>query len=214
MKSLSDQNYYELLEIHSDADAEEIERAYRMSMITYANDSLAGYSIFSEGDSEALRERIELAYHVLSDRELRREYDLSLGVAPPVEMSEASDATEIAAITEALGEPEPFLHPIGELDGPDDSTGDFDGSRLRRLRMRNGLEIEDIAGVTKINPTYLRFIEEDRFQDLPHRVYVHGFVTAYATCIGLDSKHVAASYMSRFSEDREAPRKGRFFEGR
>lgn len=214
MKALSEQNHYEILETGYDAAPEEIERAYRMSMATYADNSLAGYSIFSEEDGAALRERIKAAYRVLSDRKLRREYDTSLGVDPPSEVADVPEVLESTAISELLNAPEPIARRVVEIDEPDDSNGNFDGSRLRRFRMRSGLEIEDIAGVTKISPTYLRFIEEDRFRDLPHRVYVHGFVSAYATCIGLDPKQVVASYMNRFDEGRKEPRKGRFFEGR
>jgi curved DNA-binding protein CbpA len=214
MKALSEQDHYEILEIRSDASTEEIERAYRMSMVTYADNSLAGYSVFSDGDTEVLRERIEIAYRVLINQEQRRDYDTSLGVAPPSELPEAAPAEEEVPPSESFTVSEHFPPPITELEEPDSESGDFDGPRLRRLRMRNGLEIEDIAGVTKINPSYLRFIEEERFQDLPHRVYVNGFVTAYASCVGLDPKHVTASYMDRFDEGRKVPAKGRFFDGR
>jgi curved DNA-binding protein CbpA len=214
MKPLSEQDHYEILEIRSDANEDEIERAYRMSMVTYADDSLAGYSVFSDVDSEALRERVEGAYQVLSNRELRREYDTGLGVAPSSEMPEVLQAVEEVEIPESFSAVERIPQPIAETEESDEVTGDFDGPRLRRFRMRSGLEIEDIAGVTKISPSYLRFIEEERFADLPHRVYVNGFVSAYATCVGLDPRHVSASYMDRYDEDRKEPRKGRFFEGR
>lgn len=211
MKTLIEQDHYEVLEIRSDANAEEIERAYRMSMITYADDSLASYSVFSEGDTQALRERIEDAYHVLSNQELRRDYDTDLGVVPSVETPETVKVQEEVEVTELLVAPEPFPHLIPEADETEETTGNFDGPRLRRFRLRNGLEIEDIAGVTKISPSYLRFIEDERFDDLPHRVYVNGFVSAYASCVGLDPKHVVASYMDRFDEGRKTPHKGRFF---
>jgi cytoskeletal protein RodZ len=76
------------------------------------------------------------------------------------------------------------------------------------------MEIDDIARVTKINPNYLRFIEEERFADLPDPVYVRGFVTAYANCVGLEGRFVAASYMKRLDKGERERRKGRFFEGR
>ena len=96
----------------------------------------------------------------------------------------------------------------------DDGTGEFDGERLRHFRIRCGMEIEDISRVTKISPTYLVFIEEERFADLPDSVYVRGFVTAYANCVGLEGKGVAASYMKRFDKGDGERRKGRFFENR
>ena len=51
-----------------------------------------------------------------------------------------------------------------------------------------------------MNPTYLRFIEEERFDDLPAAVYVRGFVKGYARCLGLDPDRVAPSYMRRYEE--------------
>jgi len=80
----------------------------------------------------------------------------------------------------------------------------YDGARLRRARMRRGLELDQIAQVTKINPTYLRFLEEERFDDLPAAVYVRGFVAAYARCCGLDLGAVVPSYMERFETARIA----------
>jgi len=214
VKSQSEQDHYEVLETHVRANREEIERAYRMSLATYADDSLAGYSVFGEGDAAEIRERIEVAYRVLSDGKLRFDYDAALNVgATPGETEQ-----EVAANPRAPSDPsitsDALPLQLDELSELDDGSGDFDGARLRRYRIRCGLEIEDIAGVTKINPTYLRFIEEERFQDLPDSVYVRGFVTAYGSCIGLDSKKVAASYMKRFESGREERRKGRLFEER
>lgn len=208
MKSISEQNHYEILETSVDASDREIERAYRMSLATYADDSLAGYSVFAEGDAAALRERIEVAYRVLSDPKLRSEYDAAVGV--PSGFEEPPPAAQSAGPPPAREET-PLPINFAELD---DGKGDFDGARLRRFRMRCGLEVEDIAAVTKINPVYLRSIEEERFSELPAAVYVRGFVSAYATCLGLASRPVATSYMKRFDEHRGGRRRGRFFEGR
>jgi flagellar biosynthesis protein FlhG len=76
------------------------------------------------------------------------------------------------------------------------------------------VEIDQIAVTTKINPTYLRFIEEEKFQDLPAPVYVRGFVGAYARCIGLDPERVVSGYMKRLegvpgSEPRSRQRRWR-----
>ena len=192
MKPISEQDHYEILEVAPDAPREEIERAYRLARVTYDDHSLAGYSVFGEGDAQALLERIDAAYRVLSNEESRRAY------------------------TESLHGGEPFAEvapPLDELVGSkgfvdvEEESGDFDGSRLRRTRMRCGMEIEEIAGITKVNPTYLRFIEEERFSELPAPVYVRGFVSAYASCVGLDPRKVADSYMQRF--DRDSPEQQR-----
>jgi cytoskeleton protein RodZ len=90
-----------------------------------------------------------------------------------------------------------------------DEAGEYDGARLRRARLRRGLDLEEIAIRTKINSNYLDFLEEERFADLPPRVYVRGFVMAFAACVGLDATVVAASYMRRY--DAERPRQRRRF---
>jgi curved DNA-binding protein CbpA len=213
LKPLSDQNHYEILETHPAATRDEIERAYRLALATYTDDSLAGYSVFAEGDAAALRERVEAAYRVLSDSRMRSEYDVTL----EVDRGEDSLPTELSAplvpVEPTIGE-DPLPLQMAELSHLDDDSGEFDGERLRHFRIRCGMEIEDIARVTKISPTYLRFIEEERFADLPDSVYVRGFVTAYANCVGLEGKDVAASYMKRFDEGSGERRKGRFFESR
>jgi curved DNA-binding protein CbpA len=206
MKPLSEQDHYEILEIPRGTSQPEIERAYQLAQATYAEDSLAGYSIFGEGDAEVMRERIETAYRVLSDEESRRAYDGSLAASVAAPEPASSWLAEPEAPAAAV-EPVEQLSPLEAFEEFDDDSGAYDGARLRRSRLRRGVEIEDVARVTKVNPTYVRFIEEERFADLPARVYVRGFVGAYASCVGLDPRKVADSYMRRF--DRESPEQQR-----
>jgi curved DNA-binding protein CbpA len=213
LKSLTEQNHYEILETHPAATREEIERAYRLALATYTDESLAGYSIFAEGDAAALRERIEMAYRVLADSRMRSEYDATLEIEPDEGVPEATPSAPLVPVENAFVESPVPLQTDG-LVHLDDGTGDFDGERLKHFRIRGGMEIEDIARITKISPTYLRFIEEERFTELPDSVYVRGFVTAYANCVGLEGKGVAASYMKRFDKGDGNRRKGRFFESR
>ena len=213
MNPLSDQNHYEILEIQVAATSDEIERAYRLALATYSDDSLAGYSVFEKDDAAALRERIEAAYRVLSDSRMRSEYDATREVDRDEVPPPAESSAPLVAVESTTGEGPMRLH-AAEFEHFDDGTGEFDGERLRHFRIRGGMEIEDIARVTKISPTYLRFIEEERFADLPDSVYVRGFVTAYANSVGLEGKEVAASYMKRFDKDHGERRRGRFFESR
>lgn len=202
MKPLSEQDHYEVLEVSRDASAEELSRAYQLARATYDDDSLAGYSIFEAGDTAVVRERIDLAWRVLSDDEMRRAYDASL------DKPDAQPFYEEAPFeTSPAPPPAPQLDAIEEFE---QEEGDrYDGARLRRSRLRQGLEIDDVARQTKVNPTYLRFIEEERFADLPARVYVRGFVISYASCVGLDANAVATSYIQRF--DGARPEQRRWF---
>ena len=138
----------------------------------------------------------------------------------PTPLPEAPSAATPAFATVAGARPLPVEAPppaerpmARELEAFDeaDEAADavWDGPRLRRARLVRGLEIEDVATTTKINPTYLRFLEEERFDDLPAVVYVRGFVAAYARLLGLDPTRVAPSYVARFEEQRSATPRGR-----
>ncbi len=217
MKPLFDQDHYEVLETRRDAAPDDIERSYRMALATYAEDSLAGYSVFSEGDTSAIRERIEVAYRVLMDEESRRAYDDSIGFGASDDLLEASfdavmsgDSPPVSQLLN-IEEPKRELESIAAFEDVDDGSGDFDGARLRRFRLRCGMELEDISRITKINNSYLSAIEEERFADLPSKVYVRGFVTAFASTLGLDTKAVVTSYMKLHDESQESHRKSRFF---
>ena len=203
MKPLLDQDHYEILEVPRDTTAADIEKAYRMAKTTYADDSLAGYSVFGQGDAEVLRERVEFAYHVLRDSDSRRAYDATLSEDTPEPVEEETAPVEESDAVQLEG----AVEELDAFEEVDEDSGDFDGARLRRTRLRRGMELDDLAGVTKINPAYLRFIEEERFGDLPARVYVRGFVVAYASCVGLDSGRVTRSYMRRFESARPDSRR-------
>lgn len=203
MKPLSDQNHYEILEVPHGASLDDIERAYHLARSTYSSGSLAGHSVFGEGDVEVMRERIEAAYRTLSDPEARSAYDEEMArrrEEEPSYLPMPDPAALVAAVTDAVESVESL-----ELDELDDDDGEFDGPRLRRLRLRHGVDLDQIAAVTKVNPTYLRFLEDERFDDLPAAVYVRGFVMGYASCIGLDPQRVAKSYMRRHERLRPSP---------
>jgi hypothetical protein len=210
MKPIGDMDHYEVLEVTRGTAGPELERAYHLAMATYADDSLAGYSIVDAGDAAVMRDRIEIAYRVLSDAQARQAYDVGLGLRAAPEPQLAQPPAGPAAVIE---DPAPAqrldrlegIEPVEAFESFDDEgPGDYDGARLRRSRLRRGLSIEDVSRVTKVKPGYLELIEEEGFSRLPARVYVRGFVMAYATCVGLDPRAVATSYLERF--DREPPR--------
>ena len=190
-------SHYEVLEVPRGAVRREIEKAWAVARDTYAGESLATYSLFDASESEELLERVELAYRVLSDPAERAAYDASLETAPEPEVA-------LPLVVEIESSPRPVrpeLRPeIRGFEDPEDESNasEFGGGRLRRSRLRRGLELEQIAETTKISVSYLRCLEEDHYAGLPAPVYVRGFVAAYARCVGLDPQSVAASYMQRF----------------
>ena len=209
MKPLSEQNYYETLEVSQTASLQEIERAYKIALTTYAPDSLAGYSVFAEGDGELLRERVEIAYRVLSEPQARERYDAELA-QPQTEIADTAGSDPGAFASSAGQSAPPALEPADDLVELDDGGGAWDGARLRRARLQQGVELEQIADVTKVNPTYLQFIEEERFEGLPAAVYVRGFVVGYAGCLGIDPQSVAGSYMELFEQPQDSGKRRLF----
>ena len=206
MKPFARLDHYEVLEIPREASREEVERAYRLAVETYAEDSLAGYSLVSHADAAALRERMRDAYRTLADAEARAAYDAEARVVSGAGSGPAPGPSADGAAPPAA----PRRAPVDEaFDDLEEGDSEWSGARLRRHRLRRGREIDDIAGVTKVNPGYLQCIEEERFGELPARVYVRGFVFAYAACLGLDAPSVAHSYIKRFEAGRPAVRRRR-----
>lgn len=203
MKPLSEMTHYDVLEIQAGSPVEEVERAYRIAQTTWAADGLATYSLYEDCESEAIRERIELAYRVLSEPDTKAEYDRRLEPTE-TELDFEEVDLDLQFVDETVAGSSVDLVPA-EIEAFDDagdegSDTEWAGARLRRARLRRGIDLEKIAEVTKVNPTYLQYIEQDQFEDLPAAVYVRGFVVSLARCIGLEPGPVADGYMARFRE--------------
>ena len=76
-----------------------------------------------------------------------------------------------------------------------------DGEALRRFREAAGVSLEYVASQTHVRVEFLSALEEERFWDLPlAAVNVRGFLSAYATEIGLPAEEVVPPYMQRFQQ--------------
>jgi len=202
----TDSNLYEVLEIGDVATPQDIERAYRIARATYQPASTATYSLFSDDENAEILQRIEEAYAVLSDARMRREYDARLRrdrasrhTAPPATVPKAPPP---------VGEPEPPVPSVPDysLDEPDEpADGVYDGPALRRVRIRHGIELDEIALRTKINESHLSAIEQNRYDHLPAGVYLRGFLREFAKCLKLDPKEVTESYMLLFTAHGRRP---------
>ena len=60
------------------------------------------------------------------------------------------------------------------------------GQYLKSRRVEKGLSLSDLSRATKIKERALEALEAGRHDDLPGRVFVRGYVIAYARAVGLD----------------------------
>ena len=216
MKPIEEQDHYEVLELPYNARLEDIRRAYPIVRAAYDHESLAVYSLFGSDESELIRERIDVAYRVLTDDDSRRRYDEQIGIdADRQAPGEPAIALDAAPSSGSAADVLSALDALDEMDErEDEENGDWDGAKLRRARMRRGIELDRISDITKINGTYLRSIEANAFGELPAAVYTRGFVIAYARTLGLDPQQVGRSFLAKFEEARSEGRRGGLLSGR
>jgi hypothetical protein len=81
---------------------------------------------------------------------------------------------------------------------------EYTGELLRQLREARGLSLQDMAKRTRISTTHLENLENEAFRLLPERVYLRGFLTAYARELKLDAARLSETYLARWSSGRRS----------
>ena len=132
MRGIDELDHYELLEIGRSASAPEIDRAYRNAQNIYQEGSLALYSVFDRLDTAAIRQRLDEAYRVLADAELRAQYDAYLPSAeerssardprPEVGMQQADPGRVATGTVDSLS----GFDPVEQLDSVEQAVEEFD----------------------------------------------------------------------------------------
>ena len=80
--------------------------------------------------------------------------------------------------------PSPPEHP-----GP--TLPEHPGATLKEARRRRGASVADIAETLHLHERVVEALEEGRSEHLPARVYVRGYVRAYARLLGLDEDDIS-----------------------
>jgi curved DNA-binding protein CbpA len=193
MKHFSDLNFYDLLEISPEATRVEVQKAYELAKKTYSDDSIVSYSLTDPKFRKEITERIEEAFRVLGDDGRRRQYDIEKG------FRKASPGPRRAAVPAAPDpvRPSPAKLPSGEFDLAQDAVS---GERLKEIRERQGIPLQEVAEKTRINITYLQYIEAEKFSMLPAEVFLRGYLDQYARAICLAPAKVVEGYLRLFRE--------------
>lgn len=191
----STSSYYETLGVSHDATTEDISRAYRLALETYSESSMAVYSLYDEEELLAIRDKLEEAYQVLSSSEQRAAYNSQLGDVRKEETS-LDAVTGVEKLQPEVARETSELTPLGVED-----ESPLNGAGLRRARLERGITLNRISEVTRIGLTHLENLEGDKYDALPASVYVRGFASAYARCIGVSPERAAVDYMAAFSDN-------------
>lgn len=189
-KKDTDSDYYTLFQISPEASQIDIINAYRHAKLTYKQDSLAIYSLFSEQELERIQAQIEEAYSVLSDPVKRRSYDaLCLQTTIDSNQSPALGGNVIPLHNKNADE---FHH--AKPDHKSKQTAIYSGGALKEAREAKNITLDHIAEHTKISKRYLQAIEDEDSENFPETVYLKSYLRQYASEIGLDPDQVVQDY--------------------
>lgn len=216
---LAQPNYYEILNVDTNASRMMIREAYLRLKNVYTNGGDGLYGMAADADLARHLEELEAAFNVLNDDTRRAEYDRNLlgranATAPtgwnleaetwvPAqsaltghEVIQTSRSTLKVTRTQATGSHN------GELQSKLASAmedGDIgDGSILVRLRELAGVTQQEVQERTKISLEYIRGMENNRFDRLPQVVYVKGFMRSYLRYLNVPSlEKIVTAYAAR-----------------
>ena len=204
MQAVSKSNYYEILELNSNAAQNEVTKAYEKAKFTYSGENPAIYTIFSEHEARELLVMIEEAYSVLGNKNLRTIYDQRL-LGGRASLSELTYASILDASRQFF--PEVKVEEKKVVYKKDDSfekeivaqdiwNGDF----IKKVREYKNIPVPKMNEITKINSYYIKAIEAMDNKSLPAPVFIRGYVIQIARALHLDDKKVADSYMKLLKE--------------
>ncbi len=169
------EKYLKILGLNSEATFVEIKRVYKRLVRLYTSETsiispIAGD--FSMSKKKKVIRELEDAYNKLS---AQIEYEKSL----KKQKTRSSESEKF----------------------PDHSMRGivFSGRMLKDIRRKLGVQLFDVSLETKIRKEILKNIELEKFEDLPHEIYLRGHVWSYAKCLSLDPKKVVDDYFKKYT---------------
>lgn len=213
MKPLTEQNYYDLLGVSPKASFEEVQSAYDEAVSIYSNDSIPTYSLFTQEEREQILARLIDAYKILTNSQLRKEYNQIL-----MEKKELSPQEIGFSSSEETAVPKGKLKEVSvesliqeekpeDLNQACDSTLDLfngytsvTGKNIKMVRLAREMSLEEVYRKTNIPKQALEDIEEEHFEKLPALVYLKGFLKAFADALAVNQAQMVDGYVKRFLE--------------
>lgn len=75
------------------------------------------------------------------------------------------------------------------------------GILLKSKREALGYNLAFVASILKIRERYLDGIEKWDFANLPHQVYIIGYIKSYANFIGLDGAQISKKFREMYGKE-------------
>ncbi len=222
-----EKNYYEILEVSTNAAPSEVYEGYIRAKNAYSQDSLALYSLMTKDECENILLLIEEAYSIISDPNKRQQYDEARGISNRYnafeagprpyqdQMSTRSNTTvtqgsnysnveemkpgSASSITKIVANNKYQLEYSKDSDMEQfiEQNTEWTGEALRKIREYKKVSLDRLSELTKVSRTYLACLETEEVNKLPAIVYIRGFVYTYAKCLKLNPDLVANSFILR-----------------
>jgi DnaJ-class molecular chaperone len=192
-------NYYEVLEVNTNATQHDIVVAYEKAKRTYSS------------ANPALRSLIDEAFAVLGNQTYRNIYEKRMQAKTYTDHELSFEAIQKAsenlyASRISLSEPETKSTEEekydlnSEFENEIQQQAEWNGSFLQKVREYKKVSLDALHEKTKVNPWYLKALENMDPANLPAPVFVRGYVTQMAKTLGLNDKTVADSYMKLYKQ--------------
>jgi curved DNA-binding protein CbpA len=210
-------NYYEVLEVSTSATQHDIVVAYEKAKRTYSSENPALFNVFSEQEATALRALIDEAFSVLGNQTYRNIYekrvqaktytDHELSLVAIQKASENLYASRITVpATEAVIAKEESFSVDSAFESEITEQAEWNGLFLQKVREYKKVSLDALHEKTKVNPWYLKALENMDPANLPAPVFVRGYIVQMAKSLGLNDKTVADSYMKLYKQKLEQPK--------
>ncbi|MFB3850981.1 MAG: helix-turn-helix domain-containing protein [Acidobacteriota bacterium] len=201
---------YEILEISPNAHPKEIQSAYQRKLEIYSDNSFATIGLMTKEEKEKERDFLEQNYKLLINSQSRQKYDeelISKNIIKEEErISDYKDIQEQPRIFQEAEESYSENGKEGEAKNDISEITYYDGASLRKIRQAMKISVEEIVSETNIRSWYIQSIEEERYDALPARIYLKGFLKQIAMYLKISPEKVLRDYLERY--DSWASKKG------
>ncbi|MEK6624510.1 MAG: helix-turn-helix domain-containing protein [Bdellovibrionota bacterium] len=221
-----EKNYYEILEVSTNAAPSEVYEGYIRAKNAYSQDSVALYSLMTKDECDNILLLIDEAYSIISDPNKRQQYDEARGISnrynafeagPRPYQDQIANRSNVTAtqgrsynndeekpgsagsITKIVANNKYQLDysKASDMEQFIEQNTEWTGEALRKIREYKKVSIERLSELTKVSRTYLTCLETEEMDKLPAIVYIRGFVYTYAKCLKLNPDLVANSFILR-----------------